>query len=98
MIFFSGLYLWQRAGVLFPQRSPDAAPIFTPPVVQSTLRHTQAGYGMPINSSTRLDEAMAAEMESLRFGSTLVACHVTFNMLFPACDSFPLPSLSVCQA
>lgn len=67
-------YYWayeelRRAGVLFPQRSPDAAPIFTPPVVQSTLRHAQAGYGMPINSSTRLDEAMAAEMESLSLSS-----------------------------
>ncbi|KAI8557183.1 hypothetical protein RHMOL_Rhmol05G0316500 [Rhododendron molle] len=64
-------YYWayeelRRAGVQFPQRSPDAAPIFTPPVVQSTLRHPQAGYGMPINSSTRLDEAMAAETENLR--------------------------------
>ncbi|XP_058214718.1 TOM1-like protein 6 [Rhododendron vialii] len=67
-------YYWayeelRRAGVLFPQRSPDAAPIFTPPVVQSTLRHPQAGYGMPINSSTRLDEAMAAETENLSLSS-----------------------------
>ncbi|XP_057487598.1 TOM1-like protein 6 [Actinidia eriantha] len=63
-------YYWayeelRRSGVVFPQRSLDAAPIFTPPVAQSTLRHAQAGYGMPINSSTRLDEAMAAEMENL---------------------------------
>ncbi|GFY83844.1 ENTH/VHS/GAT family protein [Actinidia rufa] len=58
-----------RSGVVFPQRSLDAAPIFTPPVAQSTLRHAQAGYGMPINSSTRLDEAMAAEMENLSLSS-----------------------------
>ncbi|KAF7143264.1 hypothetical protein RHSIM_Rhsim05G0228000 [Rhododendron simsii] len=57
------------AGVLFPQRSPDAAPIFTPPVSLSTPRHAQAGYGMPIKSSTCLDEAVAADMENLSINS-----------------------------
>ncbi|CAH9069293.1 unnamed protein product [Cuscuta epithymum] len=57
-------YYWaydelRRSGVQFPQRTYDAAPILTPP------RQHQPGYGMPSNSSTRLDEAMAAEMESL---------------------------------
>lgn len=47
----------------FPQRSLDAAPIFTPPV---GLRHAQAGYGMPTNSSRRLDETMATEFEGIR--------------------------------
>ncbi|KAL3536589.1 hypothetical protein ACH5RR_005050 [Cinchona calisaya] len=59
-------YYWayeelRRSGVHFPQRSIDTAPIFTPPIT----RHPQPGYGMPSNSSTRLDEAMASEMETL---------------------------------
>ncbi|KAF2306510.1 hypothetical protein GH714_018878 [Hevea brasiliensis] len=63
-------YYWayeelRRAGVEFPQRSSNASPIFTPPVTHSTLRHTQAGYGMPSNSSRRLDETMATEFEGL---------------------------------
>ena len=61
-----GFYEWQRSGVEFPKRSLDAAPIFTPPVTHPTPRHTQAGYGMPSNSSRRLDETMATEIESLR--------------------------------
>ncbi|KAI6698585.1 hypothetical protein NL676_018704 [Syzygium grande] len=55
----------RRSGVQFPQRSSDAAPIFTPPVTHPTERHPQAGYGMPINSTRRLDEAMATEIEHL---------------------------------
>ncbi|KDP22799.1 hypothetical protein JCGZ_00386 [Jatropha curcas] len=67
-------YYWayeelRRSGVEFPQRSLDAAPIFTPPVTHSTLRHSQAGYGMPINSSRRLDETMATESEGLSLSS-----------------------------
>ncbi|CAL5422854.1 unnamed protein product [Camellia sinensis] len=67
-------YFWayeelKHAGVVFPKRSPDAAPIFTPPVSHSTLSHAQAGYGMPINASTRLDEAMTADMENLSLSS-----------------------------
>ncbi|KAK9289743.1 hypothetical protein L1049_007902 [Liquidambar formosana] len=63
-------YYWayeelRRSGVEFPKRSSDVAPIFTPPVTHPTLRHAQAGYGMPSNSSKRLDEAMASEVESL---------------------------------
>ncbi|KAK3020881.1 hypothetical protein RJ639_047193 [Escallonia herrerae] len=63
-------YYWayeelRRSGVEFPKRSLDAAPIFTPPVTHPTLGHAQAGYGMPSNSSTRLDEAMASEIETL---------------------------------
>lgn len=61
-----GLYLLQRSGVQFPQRSSDAAPIFTPPVSHQIVGHPQAGYGMPSNSSRRLDEAMASEIETLR--------------------------------
>lgn len=56
----------QQSGIQFPQRSPDAAPIFTPPVTHPSLRSPQANYGMPSNSSTRLDEAMASEIENLR--------------------------------
>uniref|UniRef100_A0A6M2EXR9 VHS domain-containing protein n=1 Tax=Populus davidiana TaxID=266767 RepID=A0A6M2EXR9_9ROSI len=63
-------YYWayeelRRAGVEFPQRSVDAAPIFTPPATNPTLRLTQPGYGTPSNSSRRLDETMAAEIEGL---------------------------------
>ncbi|KAL8206037.1 hypothetical protein R6Q57_009588 [Mikania cordata] len=55
----------RQSGVQFPQRSPDAAPIFTPPVTHPSVRSPQASYGMPSNSSTRLDEAMASEIENL---------------------------------
>ncbi|PNS99374.1 hypothetical protein POPTR_016G131900v4 [Populus trichocarpa] len=67
-------YYWayeelRRAGVQFPQRSSNAAPIFTPPATNPTLRHAQPGYGMPSNSSSRLDETMAAEIEGLSLSS-----------------------------
>lgn len=61
------ILLLQRSGVEFPQRSSSAAPIFTPPVTHATLGYPQPGYGMPNNSSRRLDEAMASEVDSLRF-------------------------------
>lgn len=60
-----GLYEWQRSGVEFPRHSVDASPIFTPPVTHPTV-NPQAGYGMPSNSSRRLDETMATDIESLR--------------------------------
>lgn len=67
-------YYWayedlRRSGVQFPKRSPDAAPIFTPPVSHTTLGQAQASYGMPSNSSRRLDETMATEVETLSFSS-----------------------------
>ncbi|KAK9124668.1 hypothetical protein Sjap_014270 [Stephania japonica] len=67
-------YYWayeelRRAGVEFPERSRDAAPIFTPPVTSSSLRQYQPGFGMPSNSSIRLDEAMASETETLSLSS-----------------------------
>ncbi|KAI5663038.1 hypothetical protein M9H77_22361 [Catharanthus roseus] len=67
-------YYWayeelRRSGVEFPQRSFDSAPIFTPPMTHPTPRAPQPGYGMPSNSSTRLDEVMAAEIESLSLSS-----------------------------
>ncbi|CAN6337986.1 unnamed protein product [Urochloa humidicola] len=65
-------YYWayaelKRSGVEFPKRSPDAAPIFTPPVTRpaSLPSYLQAGYGMPVNSSSRLDEAMSSNGASL---------------------------------
>ncbi|XP_068641860.1 TOM1-like protein 6 isoform X2 [Aristolochia californica] len=63
-------YYWaydelRRSGVQFPQRSREAAPIFTPPVTHPTARHAIVGYGMASNTTRRLDEAMASEMESL---------------------------------
>lgn len=72
--------LWQRSGVEFPRRPPDAAPIFTPPVTHPISRHPQPGYGMPSSSSTRLDEAMAAE-DNLRFGLDL-SDYQTMSVLF----------------
>ncbi|PHT72759.1 hypothetical protein T459_23544 [Capsicum annuum] len=67
-------YYWayeelRRAGVEFPKPSFDTAPIFTPPVTHPAPRQPQPGYGMPINSSTRLDEAMAAEVGNLSLSS-----------------------------
>ncbi|XP_026388925.1 TOM1-like protein 6 [Papaver somniferum] len=63
-------YYWayeelRRSGVQFPERSRDAAPIHTPPAAPSAPRHSQAGYGMPSDTSQRLDEAMASETENL---------------------------------
>ncbi|XP_017974896.1 PREDICTED: target of Myb protein 1 [Theobroma cacao] len=67
-------YYWaydelRRSGVEFPKRSLDAAPIFTPPATHPTVRHNHPGYGMPSNSSRRLDETMATEIESLSLSS-----------------------------
>ncbi|KAI3971777.1 hypothetical protein MKW92_020793 [Papaver armeniacum] len=63
-------YYWayeelRRSGVQFPERSRDAAPIHTPPAAPSAPRHSQAGYGMPSDTSRRLDEAMASETQNL---------------------------------
>ncbi|KAJ0979266.1 hypothetical protein J5N97_014740 [Dioscorea zingiberensis] len=65
-------YYWayaelKRSGVTFPQRSADSALIFTTPAAHpiSIPKHPQANYGMPNNSSIRLDEAMASEMANL---------------------------------
>ncbi|KAI9116109.1 hypothetical protein K1719_013039 [Acacia pycnantha] len=74
-------YYWayeelKRSGVVFPKRSPDAAPIFTPPPTHLALRHMQAGYGMPSNSSKRLDETMATEIETLSLSSLDSMRHV----------------------
>ncbi|XP_022733763.1 TOM1-like protein 6 isoform X2 [Durio zibethinus] len=57
----------RRSGVVFPKRSSDAAPIFALPATRATLNHP--GYGMPSNSSRRLDETMATEIESLSLSS-----------------------------
>eukprot|EP00256_Glycine_max_P051254 XP_014617227.1 TOM1-like protein 6 [Glycine max] len=74
-------YYWayeelKRSGVVFPKRSPDAAPIFTPPPTHPNLRNIQAGYGMPSNSSKTLDETMATEIESLSLTSLESMRHV----------------------
>ncbi|XP_031397896.1 TOM1-like protein 6 isoform X2 [Punica granatum] len=54
----------RRSGVTFPRRLSPVAPIFTPPVAHP-IAHAQGGYGMPTNSSRRLDEAMAADKDRL---------------------------------
>lgn len=61
------LFQLQRFGVQFPQCPPDAAPIFTPPATHpGSISHLHPSHGMPSSSTTRLDEAMAAD-DSLRF-------------------------------
>jgi hypothetical protein len=68
--FFSqdamNIFYLQRSGVEFPKRSPDASPIFTPPVTAPASLPYQAGYGMPVDSPSRLDEAMSSNGTSLR--------------------------------
>ncbi|CAO2839222.1 unnamed protein product [Amaranthus hypochondriacus] len=66
-------YYWacdelRRSGVRFPQRSPRSAPVITPPVSHQS-KVAQIGFGMPANSSRRLDEAMSSEVESLSASS-----------------------------
>ncbi|TVU18860.1 hypothetical protein EJB05_34975 [Eragrostis curvula] len=63
-------YYWayaelKRSGVEFPKRSPDASPILTPPVTVPASLPFQAGYGMPVDSPSRLDEAMSSSGASL---------------------------------
>ncbi|KAK9920303.1 hypothetical protein M0R45_028861 [Rubus argutus] len=67
-------YYWaydelRRSGIDFPKHSLDAAPMFAPPVTNTTPRPSQAGYGMPSNSSRRLDETMATDIENLSLSS-----------------------------
>ncbi|XP_022157290.1 TOM1-like protein 6 [Momordica charantia] len=67
-------YYWaydelRRSGIEFPKRSSNGVPIFTPPVSNPNTRTTQAGFGMPSNSSRRLDETMATEIEGLSLSS-----------------------------
>ncbi|CAJ2670925.1 unnamed protein product [Trifolium pratense] len=68
----------KRSGVSFPKRSPDAAPIFTPPPTHpsSSSRNMHPGFGMPSNSSKTLDETMATEIESLSMSSLESMRHV----------------------
>ncbi|XP_057536221.1 TOM1-like protein 6 [Amaranthus tricolor] len=77
-------YYWacdelRRSGVHFPQRSPRSAPVITPPVSHQS-RVTQIGFGMPANSSRRLDEAMSSEVESLS-ASTLKSMENVLELL-----------------
>ncbi|XP_008799838.2 TOM1-like protein 6 [Phoenix dactylifera] len=65
-------YYWayaelKRYGVVFPQRSANAPPIFTPPVTHltSTSSHPQAGYNIPSNGAATFDETMTSEIGNL---------------------------------
>uniref|UniRef100_A0A0D9WF98 VHS domain-containing protein n=1 Tax=Leersia perrieri TaxID=77586 RepID=A0A0D9WF98_9ORYZ len=65
-------YYWayaemKKLGLEFPQRSPDAAPVLTPPITHPTSLESyhQPSYGVPVNSSSRLDEAMSSNRPSL---------------------------------
>ncbi|XP_073114541.1 TOM1-like protein 6 isoform X2 [Elaeis guineensis] len=65
-------YYWayaelKRSGVVFPQRSANAPPIFTPPVTHltSTSSHPQAAYNIPSNGAVTFDEAMTSDMGNL---------------------------------
>ncbi|XP_031126457.1 TOM1-like protein 6 isoform X2 [Ipomoea triloba] len=67
-------YYWayqelKLAGVGFPPRSYDTAPIFTPPVSHLVQSPPRIEYGMPSNSSTRHDGNMVSEMEKLSFSA-----------------------------
>ncbi|QHO39143.1 TOM1-like protein [Arachis hypogaea] len=74
-------YYWayeelKRTGVVFPKRSLDASPIFTPPPTHQASGSMHAGYGMPSGSSKTLDETMATEIESLSLSSLESMRHV----------------------
>ncbi|MED6148477.1 hypothetical protein PIB30_053575 [Stylosanthes scabra] len=74
-------YYWayeelKRTGVVFPKRSLDASPIFTPPPTHQASGSMHAGYGMPSSSSKTLDETMATEIESLSLSSLDSMRHV----------------------
>ncbi|KAF0910408.1 hypothetical protein E2562_002873 [Oryza meyeriana var. granulata] len=65
-------YYWayaemKKLGLEFPRRSPDSAPIHTPPITRPTSLESYhyPSYGMPVNSSSRLDEAMSSNRPSL---------------------------------
>ncbi|KAK6943233.1 VHS domain [Dillenia turbinata] len=78
-------YYWayvelRRSGVVFPRRSSDTAPIFTPPATHPTPGQLQLGYGMPSNIPRRLDEAMASEVETLS-PSSLKSMHNIMDLL-----------------
>ncbi|WOK97929.1 TOM1-like protein 2 [Canna indica] len=64
-MIISHLSYTQRSGVQFPECPPDSTLIFTPPAHASPTTRPQAGYGMPSNSSLRLNETMASEMANL---------------------------------
>ncbi|XP_072086744.1 TOM1-like protein 6 isoform X2 [Arachis hypogaea] len=74
-------YYWayeelKRTGVVFPKRSLDASPIFTPPPTHQASGSMHAGYGMPSGSSKTLDETMATEIETLSLSSLESMRHV----------------------
>lgn len=77
-------YYWacdelRRFGIQFPQRSQHSAPVITPPVTHPPAV-TQVGFGMPPNSSRRLDEAMTSEVEGLS-ASTLKSMENVLEVL-----------------
>ncbi|KAJ8431544.1 hypothetical protein Cgig2_009622 [Carnegiea gigantea] len=77
-------YYWacdelRRYGIQFPQRSRHSAPVITPPVTHPPAV-THVGFGMPPNSSRRLDEAMTSEVESLS-ASTLKSMENVLEVL-----------------
>lgn len=77
-------YYWacdelRRYGIQFPQRSQHSAPVITPPVTHPPAV-THVGFGMPPNSSRRLDEAMTSEVEGLS-ASTLKSMENVLEVL-----------------
>lgn len=77
-------YYWacdelRRFGIQFPQRSQHSAPVITPPVTHPPAV-THVGFGMPPNSSRRLDEAMTSEVEGLS-ASTLKSMENVLEVL-----------------
>ncbi|KAK9734342.1 hypothetical protein RND81_04G132900 [Saponaria officinalis] len=77
-------YFWacdelRRCGIQFPKRPERSAPVITPPVTHPP-RAPQIGFGMPSDSSRRLDEAMTSEVEDLSF-STLESMRNALELL-----------------
>ncbi|RAL39234.1 hypothetical protein DM860_002767 [Cuscuta australis] len=73
-------YYWayrelKNAGVGFPPRACNSAPIFTPPVSHPTRKHLQLGYETPSESSS-----LAAQTENLSF-PTISSMRSVLNLL-----------------
>lgn len=58
----------QRSGVLFPPRSTNTPPIFTPPVSRSTLTstHDPSVYGV-LNDPPTTHDGMSSDVGNLRY-------------------------------
>ncbi|WOL06355.1 hypothetical protein Cni_G15087 [Canna indica] len=63
-------YYWaytemKKSGILFPQRSANTPPIFTPVMHSASTSRNAHAYGVPSAPSVRLDEVMSSDMGNL---------------------------------